>query len=188
MRKIFTRSLSKALLCLSVLLFILAFARAQPSNPNDGPGGPILVISSASNPFSRYPVEILRAEGLNAFDATDITAVSETGLNNYDVAILGEMPLDAAQVTILNNWVNNGGTLIAMRPDAQLQSLLGITPAAGTLSEAYLLVNTSTGPGVGIVDQTIQYHGTADLYTLNGATALATLYANAFCQNRRVAY
>ncbi|MCO5237242.1 MAG: hypothetical protein M9933_13325 [Chitinophagaceae bacterium] len=179
MRKIFTRSLSKALLCLSVLLFILAFARAQPSNPNDGPGGPILVISSASNPFSRYPVEILRAEGLNAFDATDITAVSETGLNNYDVAILGEMPLDAAQVTILNNWVNNGGTLIAMRPDAQLQSLLGITRVAGTLPEAYLLVNTSTGPGVGIVDQTIQYHGTADLYTLNGATALATLYANA---------
>ena len=30
--------------------------------PTEGPGGPILVISTASNPFSRYAVEILRAE------------------------------------------------------------------------------------------------------------------------------
>ncbi len=179
MKKTFTQSLSKALLCLHALLLTLIFTHAQPSNPNDGPGGPVLVISNTSNPFSRYMVEILRAEGLNAFSAADISTVTESGLNNYDVAILGEIPLNAGQVTMFSNWVNNGGTLITMRPDAQLQSLLGITPAVGTLSEAYLLVNTSEGPGVGIVNQTIQYHGTADLYTLNGATALATLYADA---------
>ena len=34
-------------------------------------------------------------------------------------------------------------------------------------------------PGQGLVDQTIQFHGAADLYTLNGATAIATLYSNA---------
>ena len=35
-----------------------------------------------------------------------------------------------------------------------------------TLSEGYLLVNTSSGPGAGIVGQTMQFHGTADRYTL----------------------
>ena len=35
-------------------------------------------------------------------------------------------------------------------------------------------------PGsAGIIGQSIQYHGTADRYTLNGATAVATLYSNA---------
>ena len=32
---------------------------------------------------------------------------------------------------------------------------------------------------MGIVDQTVQFHGTADHYVLNGANALATLYSNA---------
>ena len=34
---------------------------SPPPPPTDGPGGPVLVISSPSNPFSRYPVEMLRA-------------------------------------------------------------------------------------------------------------------------------
>ena len=66
-----------------------------------------------------------------------------------------------------------------MRPDARLASLLGIAPAAGSLSNAYLLVDTASGPGVGTVNTTIQYHGTADRYTLNGAAAVATLYSDA---------
>lgn len=146
--------------------------------PEDGPGGPILVISKNTNPFSRYPVEILRAEGLNEFAAMDISAVNTSVLNNYDVVILGEMSLTASDVTMLTNWVNDGGTLITMRPDVQLSSLLGISPVAGTLSNKYLLINTASGPGVGIVNQTIQFHGTADFYTLNGATSLATLYSD----------
>ena len=89
-------------------------------------------------------------------------------------------PLTAAQVTMFTNWVNTGGNLIAMRPDKQLAGLLGLADAASTLSNAYLLVTTAAGtPGAGIVNQTIQFHGTADKYTLNGATSLATLYSTA---------
>src|SRR5690606_26919079 len=50
-------------------------ADEPPPPPTEGPGGPILVISSSTNPFSRYPVEILRAEGLNEFFAMDISEV-----------------------------------------------------------------------------------------------------------------
>ena len=143
------------------------------------PQKPILIISSASNPFTGYYAEILRAEGVNIFEERDISTVSYTLLTYYDVAILGEMVLTTSQVTMLSDWVNAGGSLIAMRPDKKLASLLGLTAQAPTLSNAYLLVDTSGGPGVGIVDQSIQFHGTADLYTLSGATSLATLYSNA---------
>ncbi|MCB0715828.1 MAG: DUF4082 domain-containing protein [Chitinophagaceae bacterium] len=149
------------------------------SAPENGPGGPVLVISNLAKPFSRYPVEILRAEAINEFEALDITAVTNAILDNYDVVVLGEMNLSAPTVTMLTDWVHQGGTLITLRPDSQLSSLLGITPTGGTISDKYILVNTVTGPGVGIVNQTIQFHGTADLYNLNGATSLATFYSDA---------
>ncbi|MBE2225641.1 MAG: DUF4082 domain-containing protein, partial [Anaerolineae bacterium] len=152
---------------------------APPVPPNEGPGGPILVIGSATNPFGRYYTEILRAEGLNLFLSTDISMVTPSTLNGYDVVILGEMPLTSGQVTMLSDWVNTGGNLIAMRPDKQLASLLGITDASATVSNAYIQVDTSTQPGFGIVNETIQYHGQADLYNLAGANAIATLYADA---------
>ncbi|MEQ1832053.1 MAG: N,N-dimethylformamidase beta subunit family domain-containing protein, partial [Candidatus Eisenbacteria bacterium] len=150
-----------------------------PPPPSEGPGGPILVISSAANPFSRYPVEILRTEGLNAFTAMDLSLVTPALLTSYDVVVLGECALSSGDVTMLSDWTAAGGTLIAFRPDAQLAPLLGLTPAGGTLANGYLLVNTATAPGTGIVSQTMQFHGSADLYTLSGASAVATLYSDA---------
>jgi hypothetical protein len=146
--------------------------------PGEGPGGPVLVISSPDNLFSRYTVEILRAEGLNEFAVKNIGDVNETELNNYDVVIIGEVPVSAAQATMFSNWVNAGGTFIAFKPAANLSTLLGITPATGYLANQYLLINTASGPGKGIVNETIQFHDTANFYTLNGATAIATLYSD----------
>jgi hypothetical protein len=144
-----------------------------------GPGGPILVLANAANPFSTYYAEILLAEGLNEFALQDISSVDSGTLANYDVILLGETALTPGQVTLLTNWVNAGGSLIAMRPDKQLAGLLGLTDALGTITNAYLSVDKSSGPGAGIVGQAIQFHGVADQYTLSGATSLATLYFNA---------
>ena len=100
---------------------------------------------------------------------------------NYDVAVLGEMALTPAQVTMFSDWVAAGGNLVAMRPDKQLYGLMGVADAspAATLSNAYLQVDGTQAPAAGIVGQTIQFHGTADRVTLAGATAVATLYSNA---------
>ena len=147
--------------------------------PNQGPGGPILVVNSASNPFTSYYTEILRNEGYTNFATADVSSLTSTLLNSYDVVILGELPLTPTQVTMLGNWVNAGGNLVAMKPDKQLASLLGLTDANATLGNAYLKMNTSVGPGLGLTDQTIQFHGTADKYTLNGATNVAELFSNA---------
>ena len=154
-------------------------AAALPIPPTEGPGGPVLIVSSSTNPYSRYYVEILRAEGLNEFTAMDISLVSASTLSNYDVVILGNFALTAQQASMFTNWVNNGGNLIAMRPDKQLATVLGLTDTGTVLGDAYLLINTASGPGKGLVNETIQFHGIADRYTVNGATVLATLYSSA---------
>src|SRR3954447_17317069 len=157
------------------------FALGQLPDPNQGPGGPILVITSSSSTFGKYYAEILRTEGLNEFAVADIGSIPDlpTTLAAYDVAILAPMALTSGQATALTNWVTGGGNLIAMQPDAQLATLLGVSSAGTTLSNAYLRVDTSTAAGNGIVGQAIQFHGTANRYTLNGASSIATLYSNA---------
>ena len=151
----------------------------NPITPPSAPGNPILVVTSTSSNFSQYYTQILHAEGLNSFVTGDISTITPQILSNYQVVVLGQMSLTASQVTMLTDWVNNGGNLIAMRPDSKLANLLGITSRGTTLSDAYLLTNTTSGPGEGITNQTIQYHGVADLYALNGATAIATFYSDA---------
>jgi hypothetical protein len=142
----------------------------------------VLVIRNPSAPasqFTPFAAEVLRTEGLNEFATADLSAVTATVLGQYDVVLLGATPLTAAQVTMFTNWVTAGGNLIAFRPDKQLAGLLRLTSTTGTLAEGYLKVDTATAPGAGITDQTVQFHGTADRYTLNGARAVATLYSNA---------
>lgn len=157
-------------------------ANPPPMPADEGLGGPILIISditNSKNPFGRYYAEILRNEGLNAFLSTDISRVSAAQLAAYDVVILGEMKLTPQQVSMFMNWVNAGGNLIAMRPDTQLAGLLGLADMSASMSSTYLLVSNTPGVGSGIVQQTMQFHGTADLYALNGATSLATIYSDA---------
>ncbi|OLD17181.1 MAG: hypothetical protein AUJ01_09500 [Acidobacteria bacterium 13_1_40CM_3_65_5] len=153
------------------------FTTAAAPSPTDGPGGPILIVSSTSNPYSRYYAEILRAEGLNEFAVRDLSTVTATTLSAFDLVILGETPLTAAQATMFTTWANGGGNLIAMRPDKKLATLLGLTDLSSTLSDGYVLVDGSSAPGKGVVAQPIQFHGTADVYALNGATSVAALYS-----------
>jgi hypothetical protein len=164
--------------------FIWSFTTsAPPAVPADeGAGGPILIISSSMTPYSRYQVEILRAQGYTDFRAVDISEVNAAMLDSFDVILLGMTgALNSAQVAMFTNWTNAGGTLIAQRPTGSLLSLMGVS-SSGTKADnptsTYLLVNTTAGlPGAGIVNQTIQYHGIADLYSmLPGTTSLATLY------------
>lgn len=149
------------------------------SDVNNGPGGPILVVTKSGDNYSKYYAEILRAEGMNYFDVKDLSAVTSSTLGSYNAVVLSETALSQAQADMFTDWVNAGGNLVAMRPDAKLASLLGLTSAGTTRSNQYLLVDTSTDPGQGIVSESIQFKGVADNYTLSGATKVATLYSDA---------
>ncbi len=144
-----------------------------------GFGGPVLVVTSGALPFSTYYSEILRAEGIGSFESVDLSHVSAELLDRFDMALLGEMPLSAAQAAMFSDWVHTGGDLITMRPDKRLAGLLGLEDQAASLNEGYLLIDTATAPGHGIVGETIQYHGAADLYRLKtGTSEIARLYSN----------
>ena len=151
-------------------------------NLNQGPGGPILVVTSSTSTFSNYYAEILRTEGLNEFAVADVSTLTSTMLASYDVVIVAQMTVPSTQATLLTSWVNAGGNLIVMAPDASLAGVLGITPSGTTLASGYLQVDTSVAPGNGIVGDTMQFHSPAKLFTTNGATRLATLYSTATLQ------
>jgi hypothetical protein len=141
-------------------------------------GNAILVVTNPANPFSGYYQESLRTEGLNVFSVIPIGSVTPTKLGGFDVVILSAMALNSTQAGMFTDWVTSGGNLIAMWPDKKLATLLGLT-GGSTLSEGYLLMDTSKAPSNDLVNQTIQSHGTADRYTASGDTRVAVLYSNA---------
>jgi len=147
-----------------------------PPRPDEGPGGPLLIVTGSSNEFSRYLAEILRTEGLNEFLATDISRLDSSLLAQHDLVLLGDLALTDAQAVAIAQWVRDGGNLIAMRPDRRLASLLGLVEEGGVLNDGYVKVTGQAGPWAGIARRSMQFHGSADLYRLDGATALADLY------------
>ena len=93
-------------------------APAAPG-PEQGPGGPIAVVTSrAANPYSTYLAEMLRTEGLNEFKTIDVGTLSASSLAAYDVVVLGAVAVTAAQATDLSTWVSGGGNLIAIKPSS----------------------------------------------------------------------
>ncbi len=173
--------LTRLILTALALLWSLAtpLMAGAAGNPSQGPGGPILIVTSSTSTFSNYYAEILRTEGLNEFAVADVSTLTQSILASYDVVIVAKMAVPAGQATLLTNWVNAGGNLIVMAPDTSLAGVLGITPSGSTLTNGYLQVDTSAAPGNGIVGDTIQFHGPANLFATNGATRLATLYSSA---------
>src|SRR5512143_1693512 len=162
---------------------IVAAPTAQAVSSN----APILLVvnSSASNNFGAYLGEILRTEGLNAFDQVELSNLTATQLAQYDLAILAQTPLSSAQAGMFNTYVSGGGTLLAMRPDPQIAGLFGLNAGAGTLTNGYLQVQNNAvfnnaAPGSGLTSATLQIHGDTDQYTTAaGAVMLAQLYSNA---------
>lgn len=161
------------------VLWTFTTGAEPPPPPDEGPGGPILVVSSAADPFTRYYAEILRCEGLNGFLVRDLSLVSAATLDSAEVVILAATGLTAPQVTMFSDWVTAGGDLVAMRPDAALAPLLGLGAIAGTLSNAYLQVDTTRAPGRGIVGASMQFHHDADEWSTSDATPVATLFSDA---------
>ena len=137
-----------------------------------GPGRPDPRRSAARRTRSRrYYAEILRNEGLNAFTRRDIIGVTAATLANYDVAILGDISISAAQATMFERLGHRRRQPDRDAPRPDLAGLLGLTDTGTDLSNAYLQIDTTAGkPGAGLVAQTIQFHGTADRYTPDGGT------------------
>ncbi len=63
---------------------------------------PILVVGSTANPFARTWARSSADEGLNAFTTIDVAFLSPALLAQFDVVVLGDTALNAAQVSALS--------------------------------------------------------------------------------------
>jgi hypothetical protein len=146
---------------------------------------PILVIVNASKgSFGEYTGEILKAEGFNEFQMANISQVTPSFMASFDTVILTMMSLSPSEATMFQDYVFAGGNLVAFRPDGKLASLFGLTSAGTTTSEGYIKVDDTTDVGKGITNETMQFHGTADQYNLNGASPIAMLFSDAATQTQ----
>ena len=166
------RASRRLLACTGAALALAAItAGAAPAAIPAAPGGPILVVTSGSDGFGSYLPEILRGEGLNEFDVAGVASLSPGLLAGHSAVVLGPAALSAEQAATLSTWVQAGGNLVAMKPSPVLAPLLGLTYAGGTVSNASVVAT----PGSGVTSAAMQFHGAADLYGLDGASAVATL-------------
>ena len=132
--------------------------------------------STSADPYQNFVPELLTTEGLNSFQVAQLRDLTSAFLTNYDVVILPHLTLTAAQATLFQNYVNAGGTLVGFRPDRQLASVFGVASLGTTLQEAWLKIDTTTSYAPSMDSEAMKFHGAADLYSLNSASALATLY------------
>jgi len=141
---------------------------------------PILLIvdKDSANPFGMYFTEILRAEGVNSFHTTDLSTLQSASLKKYDIAILTETQLNAAQAGMFEAYVTLGGRLVSMKAADDLETVFGVERSGGTLSKGYVKTEPSHPASSGINPSTLQIHDTANLYTLNEAESIAWLYSD----------
>jgi hypothetical protein len=141
---------------------------------------PILILATNIN-FGTYTAEILKAEGFNEFETDSLTksSLSLSFLNQFDIVLLSETNISSPQEKMLSDYVKAGGNLIAFRPVKKLSEIFGIIDENRTIDEGYIKIDTSTETGRGLIPVTIQFHGIADIYRLNGGEKIAALYSNA---------
>jgi hypothetical protein len=140
---------------------------------------PILILAS-HNDFGSYTGEILHAEGFNEFIIDSLTSqkITKSFLRKFDLVILSEQKIDREAKKLISEFVKNGGNLITFRPDRSIAELFGITPAGGDVAEGYITINTSGNFGMSLTNKPIQFHGIADIYTLNKGNTIASLLSD----------
>ena len=157
------------------ILFLLAATGCskQTSVP------PILVLAT-ENEFGTYTGELLKAEGFNEFIIDSLTSqkVTASYLKQFDLIILAESKVSFAAKEMLSEFVKKGGNLIAFRPDPSIAELFGITTAGGNVGERYIVIDTTGDMGMSLTNKPIQFHGTADIYSVNGGKSIATLFSD----------
>jgi hypothetical protein len=143
---------------------------AVPVNVSYTPGSLTVTITPQQGLQSGQAYTMTLKGGVDAPHITDLSGMPLASDFTWSITTNVLPEPSSTEETKISDRVMTGANFIAMRPDKQLASLLGLNYASSVLSDAYLPVNTAQSLGAGIVNQTNQYHGAANLYTLAGAT------------------
>ena len=137
---------------------------------------PVLLLATGTY-FGTYAAEILKTEGYNEFvvDSLASEKVTSSYLSQFDLVIMAESKIDPGKLSMIREYVKNGGELIAILPDPEIAEIFGIVPRGERISNGYIRIDTARIQGKGLTSRSLQFHGKADYYNLNGAVSLAIL-------------
>ncbi len=189
--KMATRLIVLGALLLSSGLPIAAAAKSPATVAQTG--APILLVlnDTPADPYGAYLAEILRYEGLNAFDTINLNDITAGTLSQYSLVVLAPTALSAAQATMFNGHVSTGQRLIAFKPDAGIRATFGLGVASGSLANGGYIKFT---PGARItpvsgrdefldvdaITQTLQVKAAIEQYALDpGANEIARVFSDA---------
>ncbi len=141
---------------------------------------PILIVwdSQTDARFSGYITEILHVEGYNWFAVHDLAAapLTRARLARHPIVILSHVAVPEEAQSVILNYVDQGGALIALRPPEQLASALGLAPFHRDLADRYLALNPLCALNDGVNLPPLQFHGRAELYLWPGEPAHVMAY------------
>ncbi|MCC6499781.1 MAG: twin-arginine translocation signal domain-containing protein [Anaerolineales bacterium] len=135
----------------------------------------ILVNDASDSPFGVYLSEILFAEGIISFSTARLSEFDLERLVEFDTVVLTAGPLTREQAEALTRYVYGGGGLVAMKPDIALLPVLGLRGQEQDSDLGYMITEGGHALSAGIVPVSLQYHGAADRYLMDGAEAVAWL-------------
>jgi hypothetical protein len=145
-----------------IITISLVFLSCQKSN-RGAIMSPILIIA-AQQDFGLYVEEIVKTEGIKTFDRAAPSEISKEKIEKYDVLVLAQTGLPENQAGMLKEYVKSGGALIAFKPCPELCEVVDITVDKGKIDQGYIRIDTQAGIARGLVGETIQFHGSSDLY------------------------
>ena len=174
------RNLIHQALCIIAFIWVIDASGCSQNNTDL----PILIIATNID-FGTYTAEILKTEGFNEFilDSLSSGKITLSYLKNFDIIIVAECQVEPASQKMMERYVDDGGNLIAFRPDQELSGLFGITPKIGNIEEGYIELDTNTEQGRGLSPETMQFHGIADKYSISSANTIATLFNDKSSEN-----
>ncbi|MFV9505134.1 MAG: hypothetical protein AB4911_11280 [Oscillochloridaceae bacterium umkhey_bin13] len=151
-----------------------SFASALPDTP-PVPEVPVVLLTNryAQPDFSAYLAEILRAEGLLGWQSAPFGRLNATDLSVYSLVMLAPGPLTQGQISALHDYVAAGGNLLALRPDPQLATVLGVRFLGTTRAGDELRLDPRLINARGYDPGALQLHGWYDRLDPAGATVLA---------------
>ncbi|MDN5796713.1 MAG: Ig-like domain-containing protein [Intrasporangium sp.] len=135
---------------------------------SEGPGGPILLVTSKTDGYDEFYAEMLRAEGLTGFHTIDTGALTSQALSGYRVVIASSDSKATAASPALREWVMAGGQLVVARPTGALADLAGLRPVGRQVTEGRLAIATSSTYGSGLTSAPLRVHGAAEVVRAAG--------------------
>lgn len=128
--------------------------------------------------FAGYLEEVLLAEGLVSYDVLVLRQGEPIRAEQFDssqVLLLNTAQIDDDEATNLDNFVRNGGSLIAIRPPKALAAVCGLHFGGATTGNGYVIAEERHPLASGLCREPLQYHSQSDLCLIADADALAWL-------------